>query len=70
MSEWERRLEEAGKLGDSGSSDSKQRLKKSLQRKKDYLGGRKSRHKLGGENHPLILAAVFFIHQLCLCTDK
>ena len=65
MSEWERRLEEAGKLGDSGNSDSKPEVKEEPPKKKDYLGGRKSRHKLGGEKSSLdISLQCFFIHQL------
>ena len=51
MSEWERRLEEAGKLGDSDSSSTKSNepVKEQLPKRKDYLGARKSRYKLRGE---------------------
>ena len=38
MSEWERRLEEAGKLGDSGSPDSKSETKEEPPKKKGLFG--------------------------------
>ena len=41
MSEWERRLEEAGKLGDSGSSDSKPEVKEEPPKKKGLFGRKK-----------------------------
>ena len=41
MSEWERRLEEAGKLGDSGSSDSKPEIKEEPPKKKGLFGRKK-----------------------------
>ena len=41
MSEWERRLEEAGKLGDSGSSDSKPEAKEEPPKKKGLFGRKK-----------------------------
>ena len=41
MSEWERRLEEAGKLGDSGSSDSKPEDKEEPPKKKGLFGRKK-----------------------------
>ena len=41
MSEWERRLEEAGKLGDSGSSDSKTEVKEEPPKKKGLFGRKK-----------------------------
>ena len=41
MSEWERRLEEAGKLGDSGSSDSKPETKEDPPKKKGLFGRKK-----------------------------
>ena len=41
MSEWERRLEEAGKLGDSGSSDSKVEVKEEPPKKKGLFGRKK-----------------------------
>ena len=41
MSEWERRLEEAGKLGDSGSSDSKPEIKAEPPKKKGLFGRKK-----------------------------
>ena len=41
MSEWERRLEEAGKLGDSGVSDSKQEVKEEPPKKKGLFGRKK-----------------------------
>ena len=41
MSEWERRLEEAGKLGDSGSSDSKTEIKEEPPKKKGLFGRKK-----------------------------
>ena len=41
MSEWERRLEEAGKLGDSGSSDSKPETKEEPPKKKGLFGRKK-----------------------------
>ena len=41
MSEWERRLEEAGKLGDSGSSDSKPKIKEEPPKKKGLFGRKK-----------------------------
>ena len=41
MSEWERRLEEAGKLGDSGSSDSKSEVKEDPPKKKGLFGRKK-----------------------------
>ena len=41
MSEWERRLEEAGKLGDSGSSDSKSETKEEPPKKKGLFGRKK-----------------------------
>ena len=41
MSEWERRLEEAGKLGDSGSSDSKPDIKEEPPKKKGLFGRKK-----------------------------
>ena len=41
MSEWERRLEEAGKLGDSGSSDSEPEVKEELPKKKGLFGRKK-----------------------------
>mgnify|MGYP001463000388 FL=1 len=41
MSEWERRLEEAGKLGDSGSSDSKPEIKEDPPKKKGLFGRKK-----------------------------
>ena len=41
MSEWERRLEEAGKLGDSGSSDSEPEVKEEPPKKKGLFGRKK-----------------------------
>jgi len=41
MSEWERKLEEAGKLGDSGSSDSKPEVKEEPPKKKGLFGRKK-----------------------------
>ena len=41
MSEWERRLEEAGKLGDSDSSDSKPEVKEEPPKKKGLFGRKK-----------------------------
>ena len=41
MSEWERRLEEAGKLGDSGTSDSKPEIKEDPPKKKGLFGRKK-----------------------------
>ena len=41
MSEWERRLEEAGKLGDSGSSDPKPEVKEEPPKKKGLFGRKK-----------------------------
>ena len=41
MSEWERRLEEAGKLGDSGGSDSKPEVKEEPPKKKGLFGRKK-----------------------------
>ena len=41
MSEWERRLEEAGKLGDSVSSDSKPEIKEEPPKKKGLFGRKK-----------------------------
>ena len=43
MSEWERRLEEAGKLGDSGSSDTKPKdpVKEETPKKKGLFGRKK-----------------------------
>ena len=41
MSEWERRLEEAGKLGDSGSPDSKTESKEEPPKKKGLFGRKK-----------------------------
>jgi len=41
MSEWERKLEEAGKLGDSGSSDSKPEIKEEAPKKKGLFGRKK-----------------------------
>ena len=41
ISEWERRLEEAGKLGDSGSSDSKPEIKEEPPKKKGLFGRKK-----------------------------
>ena len=41
MSEWERRLEEAGKLGDSVSSDSKSEVKEEPPKKKGLFGRKK-----------------------------
>ena len=41
MSEWERRLEEAGKLGDSGSPDSKSETKEEPPKKKGLFGRKK-----------------------------
>ena len=41
MSEWERRLEEAGKLGDSDSSDSKLEVKEEPPKKKGLFGRKK-----------------------------
>ena len=41
MSEWERRLEEAGKLGDSSSSDSKPEIKEEPPKKKGLFGRKK-----------------------------
>ncbi|MAI86205.1 MAG: hypothetical protein CMF99_03405 [Candidatus Marinimicrobia bacterium] len=41
MSEWERKLEEAGKLGDSDSSDSKPEVKEEPPKKKGLFGRKK-----------------------------
>ena len=41
MSEWERRLEEAGKLGDSGDSDSNPEIKEEPPKKKGLFGRKK-----------------------------
>ena len=41
MSEWERRLEEAGKLGDSSNSDSKPEVKEEPPKKKGLFGRKK-----------------------------
>ena len=41
MSEWERKLEEAGKLGDSSSSDSKSEIKEEPPKKKGLFGRKK-----------------------------
>ncbi|OUX32265.1 MAG: hypothetical protein CBE24_03495 [bacterium TMED264] len=41
MSEWERKLEEAGKLSDSGSSDSKTEVKEEPPKKKGLFGRKK-----------------------------
>ncbi|MAL64951.1 MAG: hypothetical protein CMF94_02490 [Candidatus Marinimicrobia bacterium] len=41
MSDWERRLEEAGKLGDSGSSDSKTEPAEEAPKKKGLFGRKK-----------------------------
>ena len=41
MSEWERRLEEAGKLGDSGSSNSTPEIKEDPPKKKGLFGRKK-----------------------------
>ena len=41
MSEWERKLEEAGKLGDSDSSDSKPEPKEEAPKKKGLFGRKK-----------------------------
>ena len=41
MSEWERRLEEAGKLGDSSGSDSKPEVKEEPPKKKGLFGRKK-----------------------------
>ena len=41
MSDWERRLEEAGKLGDSGSSDSKTEPVEEAPKKKGLFGRKK-----------------------------
>ena len=41
MSEWERRLEEAGKLGDSDSSNSKPEVKEEPPKKKGLFGRKK-----------------------------
>ena len=43
MSEWERRLEEAGKLGDSGSGESKSNepVKEEAPKKKGLFGRKK-----------------------------
>ena len=41
MSEWERRLEEAGKLGDSGNSDPKPEVKEEPPKKKGLFGRKK-----------------------------
>ena len=43
MSEWERRLEEAGKLGDSSNADSKPTAKEEEAPKKKGLFGRKKK---------------------------
>ena len=43
MSEWERKLEEAGKLGDSASSDSRLEVKEKEAPKKKGLFGRKKK---------------------------
>ena len=42
MSEWERKLEEAGKLGDSDSSDSKPEVKEEPPKKKGLFGRKKT----------------------------
>ena len=41
MSEWERKLEEAGKLGDPGTSDSKAEVKEEAPKKKGLFGRKK-----------------------------
>ena len=41
MSEWERRLEEAGKLGDSSNTDSKPEIKEEPPKKKGLFGRKK-----------------------------